>query len=114
MNILDTHIAVNNETIIQIANIAQNHFIKFIQNMNNISAIKSQVIFESQIADQELLNHISNESFILFHKASSAFILSKIRIFASIAIHIDSISHAIDAKVNTIPNIFTINKTNIA
>ena len=58
INILETHIAVKRETTIQIASIAQNHFIIFIPKINKISATKSQVIFESQIAVQECLNQV--------------------------------------------------------
>ena len=102
---------MKSETTIQIASIAQNHFIIFIPKMNNIIATRSPVILESQIADQELLNQIFNDSFMLFHSLSSAFILSKIKIFASIAIQTDSINQAIEARVKTIQNIFTIAKT---
>ena len=114
INILETHIAVKSETTIQIASIAQNHFIIFIPKINKISATKSQVIFESQIAVQECLNQVFIASFIFFHCWNSYFILSNIRIFASIAIQIDIINQAIEARVKTIQSAFTINKTIIA
>jgi len=46
-----------------------------------------------------------------FHVFNSFFILSNIRIFASIAIPTDNINQAIEARVNTIPSIFTIVST---
>jgi hypothetical protein len=110
-NILDIHIAENNETIIQIASINQNHLIIFIPNINKINATINQVTFESQIADQDFLNHITVESFKFFHSFNSSFILSKIRILASIAIPTESISHAIDARVNTTQSHLIIVKT---
>jgi len=93
---------VNNETTIQIASINQNHFIKFIQKINNITETINHVTFESQIADHDFLNHTSVEFNILFHFFNSSFILSKIRILASIAIQRDKINQAIEARVKTI------------
>ncbi|MDP3380792.1 MAG: hypothetical protein Q8S84_04660 [bacterium] len=80
--------------------------------MNKISATNNQVIFESQIADQDHLNHIFIDSVILFQFLNSSFNLSNINIFASIAIQTDNISQATEAKVNTIPKDLTIAKTN--
>jgi hypothetical protein len=71
-------------------------------------------MFESHIAVQEVLNHISRASCIFFHSLSSHFILSKIKIFASIAIQTDRTSQAIEARVRTIQKIFTTAKTKIA
>jgi len=67
----------------------------------------------SHIADHDFLNQTSTESAIFFHDFNSSLILSKINIFASIAIPIDNISHAIDARVKTVQNTFTTVRTSI-
>jgi hypothetical protein len=76
------------------------------------------VKLESQIADHDFLNQTSVESKTVSHFFNSSLILSNINIFASIAIHIDKIKPAIEAKVKvihktlTIDNIITIYKNN--
>ena len=104
----EIHITVKSETIIQRPSIRPNHFIIFIPNINNIKATINQVKFESHIADQDFLNQISVEYNISFHFFNSSLTLSNIRILASIAIQIDKISHAIEAKVRTIQKTFII------
>jgi hypothetical protein len=108
---LDIHIAENKETTIQIASINQNHLIKLIPKIYKIIATKNQVRFESQIADQDFLNQILLASIKSLPFLSSSLILSKIRIFASIAIPIDNINHATEAKVRVTQNDFIIVKT---
>lgn len=110
---LETYIAVKREITIHIQSINQNHLIILIQKINSISETNNHVKLESQIADQDLLNHISVESRRLFHFLISSFILSNMRIFASIAIQIDKINHAIDARVNTNQKNLTTVKTKI-
>ena len=111
ISILLTYITVNNDIIIHIANNCQNHFIIFIPKMKSITATTNQVIWLSQIADQDLLNQVSIDLEKLCHKANSSLILSKTRILASIAIPTERISQAIEARVNTIEKTFTIAKT---
>ena len=113
MKSLDTNTALNKLTTKPIPSINQNHLIIFTQNINNMSATIIQVRFESHIADQDFSNHslIALSSFC--HEAIASFILSKIKIFASIAIPTESISQAIDASVKTIQNILTIAKTKV-
>ena len=110
---LDTHIAENKETIIQIQSITQNPFIRFIQNMKSITAETKDVTCESHMADQDL----SNQMFIDFNTSVFALIssldLSNIRMFASMASPMESISPAIDDRVSTIQLIFTIASTSI-
>jgi len=118
IKILLIHIAENNDTIIHIANINQNHLIILTQNINNINEIISHVTFESHIADHDFSNQILDELIILFHCFNSSLILSKINILASIAIPIDSINPAIEANVNVthknliIDNVITIYNIN--
>ena len=91
--------------------IRPNHLIKFIPNINKTKATINQVTLLSHIADQDFLNHIlvaSSRSLPFF---SSSLTLSKISILASIAIPIESISHAIEARVKTTPKLLTIDKT---
>lgn len=59
-------------------------------------------MFESLIEVQALSNQISIDWRRFFQEALSSFILSKIRIFASTAIQIESIIQATQAKVITI------------
>ena len=96
------YIAEKSETTIQIPSISPKPLIIFIPNMNNISATIKPVILLSQIAVHDFLNQTSVASGSFFHKAISSLILSKIRILASIAIQTDKISHAIEARVNTV------------
>jgi hypothetical protein len=79
--------------------------------MYNINATKNQVTFESQIADQDFLNQILLASKRFFHHFISSLILSNISILASIAIQIDNIRPAIDARVNVIPSHLIMAKT---
>jgi hypothetical protein len=109
---LDINIVENNEITIQIANINQNHLIIFIQKTNNIIATTNPVTFESHIADHDFLNHILQALCIFSQFFNSSLILSNINIFASIAIPIDNINHAIDAIVKTIANDLITVKTN--
>jgi hypothetical protein len=111
IKILLINITENRLTIIQIANIKPNHFIIFTQKINSIIEIISHVTFESHIADHDFTNQILIDFSKLFHIFNSSFILSNISILASIAIPIDKISPAIDAKVKTIHNNFIIDKT---
>ncbi|MDF1682644.1 MAG: hypothetical protein P1U46_02725 [Patescibacteria group bacterium] len=106
---MDINITVKSETTIQSQSISQKPFIRFIQNINNINATINQVIFESHIAVQDFLNHISVAESISLPFFNSSLTLSNISIFASIAIQIESIRPAIEAKVSTIEKIFTIN-----
>ena len=85
-----------------------NHLIIFIPNIKRIPATINPVILASQIAEKDLSNHICTASLNFSHFLNSSFILSKMMIFASIAIPIESTNHAIDARVKTIPNCFNI------
>jgi hypothetical protein len=105
---------VKSDNIIQIASINQNHFIIFIQNTKRMIAVISHVKFESQIADQDSLNQEPVASKIVSPSLNFSLILSKIKIFASIAIHIESITQAIEAIVKTTQKIFTTAKIKIA
>ena len=110
----ETHITVNNETNIQIANIKPNHLIKFIQNINSIKDTINHVIFESQIADQDFSNHVWVAFTISLVFCNSLFTLSNISILASIAIQIESIRPATEARVNvTHKSFITVKTTNI-
>jgi len=66
------------------------------------------VMFASQMAEKDLSNHILCASLRVFRFLISSFILSKIKILASIAIPIERTSHAILASVRTIQNCFNI------
>jgi hypothetical protein len=92
---------VKSDNIIQIASINPKPFIIFIQKIKSIIAVINHVKFESQIADQDSLNHEPVASKIVSPSFNFSLILSKIKIFASIAIHIDNITQAIEAIVNT-------------
>jgi len=85
----------------------------FTQNINNIRATISHVKLESQMAVHDFLNPIVVASSNFFHFFTSSLILSNISIFASIAIPIDRIKPAMDARVRTIHNVFIIVSTNI-
>jgi len=102
IRILEIHITEKSETIIQIANINPNPLIKLIQKINRIIATISPVTFESQIADQDFLNQILAALAIFSHLLSSSLILSNIKILASIAIPIERIKPAIEARVRVI------------
>jgi hypothetical protein len=78
--------------------------------MNKIIATIRPVTLESQIADQDFLNQILAEFIIFSQDSNSSLILSKISIFASIAIQIESIKPAIEARVRVIQRTFTIAK----
>jgi hypothetical protein len=80
--------------------------------MNNIIATINHVTFESQIADHDFLNQITVASFKSFHHFNSSLILSKIRILASIAIPIERINQAIEARVKTTHKLFIIDNIN--
>jgi hypothetical protein len=71
------------------------------------------VKFVSQIADHDFSNQFLVATTIFLHLLSSSFILSKIRILASIAIQIDKTSQAIVAKVITLHPAFNIAKTTV-
>ncbi len=107
---LDTHITVNRETIIQIANIKPNPLIRLIQNTNRIIATMSPVTFESHIADHDFLNQVLAALVRDSHFFNSSLILSNIKILASIAIPIERISPAIEARVSVIHRIFTMKR----
>jgi hypothetical protein len=102
--ILEIHIAENKETTIHKPSINQKPLIIFIPNMYKIIATITHVTCESHIADHDSLNHIAVDSCNVFHCFNSSFTLSKIRILASIAIPMDKINQAIEAKVNTTQN----------
>gem|GEM_PF-621264 len=110
-----TRIAVIKLTIIQIPNIKPNHLIIFTQKINKIIEIISPVILESHIADQELSNQICIDFFLSCFKLflNSSFILSKIKILASIAIPIDKISPATEARVKIFQKDFITTSTKI-
>jgi hypothetical protein len=103
--------AEKSETTIQIPSINQKPLIIFIPNIYKIKATIKPVTFESQIADQDFLNQISVASGSFLPKAISSLILSKINIFASIAIPTERINQAIEARVKTVQVDFTIAKT---
>jgi len=105
--------AVNKLTIIHSHIISQNHLIIFIQKINKIKAIIRPVRLLSHIADQDLPNHSSTDFLSLCPSLILSLILSKISIFASIAIPIESINQAIEARVKTTQNAFTIASNNI-
>ena len=67
----------------------------------------------SQIADHDFLNHLLLASLSEVVFLNSSFILSNISIFASIVIPIESMSHATEASVRTIPSVLIIDNTNI-
>lgn len=71
-------------------------------------ALVKEVMCESQIADQDF----PNPTIIAFSTStplrSSSFVRSNIRIFASMASQIERMIPAIEARVRTIPNDFTI------
>ncbi|MDR3150156.1 MAG: hypothetical protein LBU14_00505 [Candidatus Peribacteria bacterium] len=96
------------------ASIRPKPFIIFIQNTKSIIAVIIHVKFESQIADQDSLNQASVASNIVSQSFNFSIILSNIKIFASIAIHIDNITHAIAAIVNTTQQTFAIANIKIA
>jgi hypothetical protein len=95
-------------TSIQRANINQNPLIILIPNIKRIAATISPVIFASQIAENDLSNHVLTASLRSAHFLSSSFTLSNMSIFASIAIPIESTNPAIEARVNTTPNCLSI------
>ena len=72
-----------------------------------------QVIFESKIAENEFLNHSLKDVLIFFQSFNNSFVLSNISMFESIAIQIDKIIQAIEARVITIQRSFTINAIKI-
>ncbi|MDR2411523.1 MAG: hypothetical protein LBD88_02890 [Candidatus Peribacteria bacterium] len=113
-NTLEIHITVKSDNIIQIASINQNPFIIFTQKIKSIIAVISHVKFESHIADQDSLNQESVASKTLSPSFSFSLILSKIKIFASIAIHIESITQAIEAIVITTQKVLTTANIKIA
>jgi hypothetical protein len=86
----------------------QNPLIRFIPNTKRMRATIRPVIFASQIAENDLSNHIFTDSRIVFHCLSSSFTLSNMRIFASIAIPIERTKPAIEARVRTTQNCFKI------
>ena len=98
----------NKLTIIHSARMNPNHLIRFIQNIKRIMATMRPVMFASQMAEKDLSNHILCASLRVFPFLISSFILSKIKILASIAIPIERTSHAILASVRTIQNCFNI------
>jgi hypothetical protein len=75
-----------------------------IPNTNNIRATIKPVTLLSQIADQDFENHTLLASSNFFPTFNSSLILSKMRIFASIAIPILKIKPAIEARVSVIQN----------
>lgn len=81
---------------------------RFIQNIKSMIETISPVIFASHIAEKELSNPSFTAASIFFCVLNLSLILSKIMIFASIAIPIDNTKPAIDASVNTIQNCFKI------
>jgi len=110
-NTLEIHIAENKETTIQIPSIIQNHFIRLIQKINNITALTKDVTCESQIADQDFSNQILSDFNISLSLSNSSLDLSNIKIFASIASQTESINQAIEDRVNTIHDNFIIVRT---
>jgi hypothetical protein len=88
-------------------NINQNHLIIFIPKTKSIIEVINQVKCVSQIADQDLSNHFFTALSSLCQSANSSLILANINMFESIAIHIDSISQAIEARVKVIQIAFT-------
>jgi hypothetical protein len=65
------------------------------------------VICESQIAVHDLSKPILIAFSVTSHDLNDSLILSKIRIFASIASPIESIAPAMDASVSTAPDNLT-------
>jgi len=112
-NILLTQYTEKSETNIPKPSINQNPLIRLIPKMNSISATMNPVRLLSQIADQDFLKPslLACLSEVVF--LNSSLILSNIRILASIAIPIDSINPATEARVKTIPSVLTIDNTNI-
>lgn len=99
MRILEIHITEKSETNIPIASMSPNHLIKLIPNIYKIIATIRPVTFESHIAVHDFLNHILAALLIFSQAVSSSLILSKIKILASIAIPIDKIKPATEARV---------------
>jgi hypothetical protein len=94
--------AVNIEIKIQIQRFTANHLIIEVQNQIRIAQVIKDEIFESLIDVHALSNQISTDCKRFFQDILSSFILSNIRIFASTAIHIESMIQAIQASVKTI------------
>lgn len=88
------------DTITPIKKVRANPLIKEVPNQNKIKEVIMLEIFESLTESQALLNpwEIDSETPSLF--ASSSFILSKIKTFASTAIPSEIINPAIPAAVN--------------
>jgi hypothetical protein len=91
-------------TRIHKASINQNPFIILIPKIKRIHATIRPVILASHIAENDFSNPIFTDFLRFSHVLSSSFILSNMRIFASIAIPIDNTSPAIEARVRTTPN----------
>jgi len=96
--------AVNIEIKIHIQRFTANHLIIEVQNQIRIAQVISEETFESLIEVHALSNHISTDCKIFFQVCFSSFILSKIRMFASTAIQIESTIQAIHARVSTTGN----------
>jgi len=75
-----------------------------IPKIKRIPATIRPVIFASHIAENDFSKPILTASLSFSHFFISSFTLSNIKIFASIAIPIESTSPAIEARVRTIPN----------
>jgi intein-encoded DNA endonuclease-like protein len=91
--------------------ISQNHFIRFIQNINKTNATSIQVICPSHIALKDCSNQFFRAISIDLLSRNSSLIRSNIRIFASIAIPSERIKPAIEASVRTIQRDLTIART---
>lgn len=99
---------MKSESAIPIPSMRPNHLMRFTQNAKRMKAETKDVTCESHIALHDFSNPRMVASMRLCFSRRASFILSNIRIFASIASPMDRIMPAIDARVRTMPKDFTI------
>ena len=112
--ILVTTIAVNIEDITPIDNVTANPLIGPVPKINNIIDAIKVVMFASRIVEKAFLYPSSIEANGVEPFATSSFILSKIKTFASTAIPTVSTMPAIPGNVNVAPGIYDITDTIIS
>ncbi len=99
MRTRDTHIAVKSERTIPSPSISPNHLMSDIPKTYRITADVNEVMCESQIAVHDFVNPVVIALSIWCPARRDSFMRSKIRILASIASPIESMTQAIEARV---------------